>query len=170
MTNILMIIAPTNFRDEEYFEPKSIFESMGYIVNTASTVTGEVNGSRGGKAFADIALGDVVAEKYECVVVVGGSGSYVYDQNSNIHKIVNDFYNQNKFTTAICHAPIILAKAGLLKGKKATVFNGDAQQLINLGVNYIAKPVVQDDLLITADGPSSAKLFAITICKQLSTR
>lgn len=170
MPSILMIIAPVNFRDEEYFDPKNIFELNGINVDTASTITGNITGSRGGTAVANITLSTVNVNSYDAVVLVGGSGSSVYDNNKLVHKIAQDFFEANKIVAAICHAPVILAKAGLITNKSATVFAGDSSQLIDLGANYTSEPVVQDGLLITADGPQSAKAFAKKVVDNLLSK
>lgn len=170
MPKILMIIAPERFRDEEYFEPKKVFESAGYNVVTASTKLGNIVGSHGGNTVSDIELKDIVVEDYETVVFVGGQGSYLYDENETVHAVAQEFAKAGKYVNAICHAPIIVAKAGLLNGKNATVFVGDKEELAQLGTHYVAESVVQDDKYITADGPKSATAFGEAIIKTLQIK
>lgn len=170
MVRILMIIAPQNFRDEEYFEPKDEFEAAGYEVDTASTKIGEATGSRGGLAMVDMLLSDVRTDAYDTVVYVGGSGSYILDDDVQAHRIAQEFFAAGKLVNAICHAPIIVAKAGLLTGRRATVFSADQDELSKLGARYVASPVVTDDHFITADGPASATQFARTIIRALIRR
>lgn len=167
MNKILMVIAPKDFRDEEYFVPKSVFEKAGYTVVTASTVSGTVDGSHGGSTTSDILLTDVDAKDYVSVVFVGGKGSYALDDNTDAHSIALDFHSQNKYVNAICHAPIIVAKTGLLSGLSATVFDGDYQQLIELGAKYINNDVVKDSQFITANGPAAADPFANLILENI---
>jgi protease I len=168
MSKILMIIAPINFRDEEYFEPKKIFEKSGHTVITASQVIGKIIGSHGKTTISEISLDNINPNDYDCLVLVGGQGSYAYDNNQIVHKIAQTFNLQSKLIGAICHAPIIIAKAGLLKDKEATVFAGDAPELSSLIVNYIDKPVVEDKNIITANGPQSATLFGKAISSRLA--
>jgi protease I len=158
-----MIIAPIDFRDEEYFEPKAILEKAGHHVTTASTKIGKITGSRGGIAESTMLLSNVNADSFDAVIFVGGQGSYIFDENPQALNIAKVFYNNNKLTTAICHAPIILAKSGVLKAKKATVFPGDSGELTNLGVNYLANQVVIDGNIVTANGPDAATEFGNTI-------
>lgn len=169
MANIVMIIAPMNFRDEEYFEPKRILENSGHTVTTASKMTGTINGSRGGTAQASLLLQDVHWRKFDAVVFVGGPGSYQYDLDTDAHTIAQDFYANHKLTTAICHAPIILAQAGVLSDKKATVHDGDIDELKKLGVAYVAQNVVVDGRIITANGPAAATDFGKTIAAHLAS-
>ncbi len=169
MARILMIIASHDFRDEEYFEPHELFKSSEHTITTASEKIGDIIGSRGGIARATLLLKDASAKNYDCVVFVGGQGSYSYDHNHQIHRIAQDFYNQHKLTTAICHAPILLGNAGLLYDKKVTVFSDDISELHSFGAHYMPTPVAVDGTIITANGPDAATDFAKTIISHLNS-
>jgi protease I len=168
MAHILILISPKDFRDEEYFEPKRLFEIAGHTVVTASLEKGLARGSRGGEAIVNESIERIVSSRgYDAIVVVGGSGSSVYDDDNRVHEILRSFEKDRKLIAAICHAPVILAKAGLLRGKRATVFAPDAEVLHHYGVHYTASSVETDGLFITADGPSSAVKFARGIIHKL---
>jgi protease I len=162
-----MVIAPKYFRDEEYFIPRDAFIANHYSVTTASEKLGDIVGSKGAIANASLLLKDVSASDFDCVVFVGGQGSYAYDHNHQIHRIAQDFYSQHKLTTAICHAPILLGNAGLLHDKKATVFSDDVSKLHALGAHYMPAAVVVDGTIITANGPAASTDFAKTIISHL---
>lgn len=161
----LMIIAHENFRDEEYIEPKKILEQNGIEVTTASWDTGTAIGKFGTQVLIDTTINEVDINSYNSIIYIGGPGCKEYWNNVIAHKIAQDALVYNKILAAICSAPIILARAGVLKGKKATCFSGDAEELKKEGAVYVKKPVVQDGLIITADGPNSAVDFAIAIVK-----
>ena len=156
---ILMIIASNNFRDEEYQRPREIFEREGLEVTVASTSLNESKGMLGLIVTPDILLKDVKVDDYDAVVFVGGSGATEYWDNDKAHEIVKDTYNKKKVLAAICIAPITLAKAGLLKDKNATVYSSEIEHLKKLDVIYTGKSVEVDGLIVTANGPSSAKEF-----------
>ena len=164
--NILMIIADENFRDEELFVPKKMFENKGMKVTVASTITSTVTGMLKGKIEPDVLLGDVEVKNFDAVVFVGGIGARIYYEDRNAHKIAGDAVNQNKVLSAICIAPNILANAGLLKDRKATCW--DSANLTTKGAKYQKKNVVTDGKIITADGPTAASEFAEAIIKALS--
>lgn len=168
MAAIVFLIAPKDFRDEEYFEPTAVLMAVGHTIVTASSVTGTITGSHGKVATATVPITDVHAKDFDALVVVGGQGSYAYNTNQDVHRVIQDFYTNKKLVAAICHAPIILAKAGVLTGKKATVFAGDKDELQSLGVTYLAEPVVSDTI-ITANGPHSATQFGQAIARALTT-
>ncbi|NLI61237.1 MAG: DJ-1 family protein, partial [Clostridiales bacterium] len=71
----------------------------------------------------------------------------------------------NKLVAAICAGPIVLEKAGVIKGKKITSYPGFQDQLSS-GI-YQEQDVVRDENIITAKGPSLAVYFAIEIVEYL---
>ena len=160
MKKIVFVTAPENFRDEEYIEPKNIFEKNGIEVITASTVVGTLYGKIKIKTESQMLVKDIKVEDFDGIFFVGGMGSSVYFEDKFVHKLVWDFYNANKIVSAICIAPTILANSGVLKGKKATVFPDGEPALTNGGAIYTAKDVEIDGNIITANGPQSATAFA----------
>lgn len=164
-----MVIAPEKFRDEEYLEPRKKFEEKGYNVTVASEKTGTSTGMLGAKAKIDVALDDVQTPDYDAIVFVGGGGARTYFENPQAHGLAKKFMQEGKIVSAICIAPSILAKAQILKNRKATVYPNDETKKI-LGENqaiYTNKPVVTDGKIVTADGPQSAKEFAEAIIRKL---
>ncbi|MFN3550600.1 MAG: DJ-1/PfpI family protein [Endomicrobiia bacterium] len=157
---IAMIIAKNNFRDEEYLHPKEIFVKSGFEVHTFSSSQGTAKGMLGATVEVDKTIEEVKVENYDAIIFVGGFGSTEYFENKLAHKIAQDAVKQNKVLAAICIAPVILAKAGVLKGKKATVFSSEAEKIKSYEVNYTAKDVEVDGKIVTAAGPFAAKLFA----------
>lgn len=156
---VAMVIAKDGFRDEEYFQPKEVLTKAGILVDTYSSSTGTAVGMLGAKVKVDKKIDEIKIEDYDAVVFVGGIGSSEYWDNSTAHKIVQEAIKQNKIIAAICIAPITLAKAGILKDKKATVFSSEVEQLKKFGANYTAKDVEVDGKIITASGPHVAKQF-----------
>jgi protease I len=131
-----MIIAPSGFRDEEYLEPKEIFIKSGHEVTTASTKLGECKGMLGAKVMADIAVDDIKTRDYDVIVFVGGTGSKIYYTNPTAHMIIKEAVILNKIVGAICIAPVTLANAGVLKGRKVTGFPSIKQYLTESGADY----------------------------------
>ncbi|MBD3397756.1 hypothetical protein GF412_01340 [Candidatus Micrarchaeota archaeon] len=168
---MLMIIPPEKFRDEELFVPKEHFEGKGMEITIASTKTGECSGMMGGTANAEIALGDVSVGDYDAVVFVGGQGVPLVRREEKALEISRETAAKGKVLGAICWAPTILAKAGVLEGKRATVWNGPdaefgistSEYLEKQGANYSGEGFVADGKIVTADGPAHAKEFAESI-------
>lgn len=171
MKNILMIIAPTEFRDEEYFKPREIFENEGFDVITASKGVQIAKGKLGGTTRVDLDIDEVDVADYDAIVFVGGMGALVYKGNEIIDEIITEAQIQDKLICAICIAPTILAENGILKGKKATVWdeNGEQSKLFETkGVHYTGDRVTVAGNFVTGNGPDAAKEFAKKIVEILN--
>ncbi|MFC1675247.1 DJ-1/PfpI family protein [Candidatus Omnitrophota bacterium] len=167
MKKAVMIIAQDGFRDEELFEPKEVLEKAGIEVKLASIVLSEAKGKLGGKAKPDMLLSDIEAADFDAVIFVGGPGASQYWDDLTAHKLAREAVLAGKVTAAICIAPVTLAKAGVLKGKRATVWSSEGEQLKAAGADYTAKPVEQDGNIITAAGPFAAREFGQAIAEAL---
>ena len=78
-----------------------------------------------------------------------------------MRKLMLDFAAKGKPIAAICAAPMVLGKLGLLKGKKATCYPSFEQYLD--GAECVNAHVVRDGNIITGMGPGAAMEFALTI-------
>lgn len=167
MKNILMVIAPRDFRDEEFNIPKEIFIDNGYKITVGSIQSGEAIGANGTKTKIDIVASDVDVNQYDAVVFVGGPGMQQILDDDSLKMLAQKFNVSGKLVSAICVAPAILAKAGLLKNKKATGFTDVKSDIENNGGKYIDSPVAIDGNIITANGPKASNEFAKEIIKYL---
>ena len=110
----------------------------------------------------DIAVKDADLSKYKSVVLIGGPGAPTLGDHSEVLELIKEADGQGKVVAAICISPTILAKAGVLEGKKATVWNEDGKQagvIESAGAEFVDEPVVQDGRIVTANGPAAAKAF-----------
>jgi len=169
---IVMVIAFKNFRDEEYFVPKGILEYAGAEVKTASNQKGMAVGTDGGEVEVDLLVSEVNLYGFDAVVFIGGPGCLLSLDNEDSYRLVKDTVSRDKVLASICVSPTILAKAGVLKGKRATVWSslmdkGPIKILEDNGAIYENKPVVVDGKLITGNGPDAAKQFGEAIVKLL---
>lgn len=170
---IAMLIAFRDFRDEEYFIPKNTLGSTGAKIQTVSTESGTAIGSQGGDTQVDILLGDLKVSDFDAIIFVGGPGAPKYLDNETSYQIAKDAVSQNKVLAAICISPTILAKAGVLAGKKATVWSSvldkSAVKILNdNNAIYQDSPVAVDGNIITANGPGAAEEFGKTIVEVLT--
>jgi len=170
---VLMVIAFKNFRDVEYFLPKEILERNGVKVTTASNKKGEAQGADGKKAKVDLLISEVNPENFDAVLFVGGPGCLENLDNEDSYYLAQRTVEKGKVLGAICISPVLLAKAGVLKEKKATVWSSpfDRQPIEILkenGAFFEDQKVVVDGKIVTANGPNAAQEFANEILKLLS--
>jgi len=165
---VLMIIASRNFRDEEYKKPRKILEERGAAVEVASSTLNIATGMLGAKVKPDTLLKDIKAEDYDAIIFVGGSGSTEYWDDPVAHRIAKVAADSSKVLGAICLAPVTLANAGLLEGKKATVYRSAADKLRAKGAIYTGKDLEVVGRIVTANGPGAAEKFGKAIADLLS--
>lgn len=166
-TQICMIIAQDGFRDEELFVPKEIFQVNGIKVVIASSSINTCKGMLGGMVEPDIKLADINVDDYSAILFVGGIGAKQYWNDPLAHRIIQSAYKKGKIIGAICIAPVILANAGILKDKKATVWPSEKGRLIKQGAIYTGAGVEQDGNIITADSPGSAEGFGLRVLEAI---
>lgn len=166
---ILMVIAPQNFRDEEFKEPHSLFLSEGANVVVASTDTNEAKGMLGMKVKPDKLIEDVTALDFDAIVLIGGSGSTILWDNEKLHELLRSAYENKKIIGAICLSPVTLVKAGILKGKSATCYETpDVVQIFKENEVELTKKTVEvTEKIVTANGPPAAKDYAEKIVELL---
>lgn len=175
MTNkkVAMIIAFKDFKDEEYFVTKEVLEKAGVEVKTVSNKIGQAIGVGGGDTQVDLLSENLNSVDFDAIVFVGGPGAPKDLDNENSYALARTTIAQDKVLAAICISPVILAKAGVLKGKKATVWSsalntGPIKILKENGAAYEAKQVVRDGKIITANGPAAAEEFGQEILQALA--
>ncbi len=169
MRHALFIIAPENFRDEELFVPLEILKNAGIETTIASLEAGVCRGSLGGEVEAMIGLNQLNAEDFEAIVFIGGHGSEIFQENISAHLIAKKAVENGKILAAICAAPTILARAGVLNEKNATVFpSPDYEKILeDEGAKLTRNEVEIDGKIITANGPDAAEKFGVKILENL---
>lgn len=169
MKTVVFIIAEKVFRDEEYQVPKEVLAKAGIKVITASTTTGEAVGKLGLKVKPDILVSQVDIANLDALIFIGGGGASQYFNDQLAHRLAKEAAEKGKIYGAICIAPTILANAGLLRGKKATVFPSPdgIEALKKGGAVYTRGDVEIDGKLITGCGPEAAKEFGEALVKML---
>ena len=170
---VAMIIAFKDFRDEEYFVPKEILEKAGAEIKTVSNKMGTAIGADGGDVKVDLLVSEIDPAEFVAVVFIGGSGCLENLDNESSYRVAQETVSQNRVLASICLSPVILAKAGVLEGKKATVWSSVMDRspikiLQNNGAIYEDKRVVVEGKIITGNGPGAAEEFGQAIVEALT--
>ena len=166
----LLIIAPKNFQDEEYTKIKNILESAGVKVTVAASSTKIAQGMYAKKVTPTLNIKDAKATDYDTIIFIGGTGSTIYKSDPFAHSLAIESVKNKKVLGAICLAPTILAKAGIMNNKKATVSPAGIHILKKAGANYTGKMVTVDGNIITGSGPKASTAFGNAILDALKSR
>jgi protease I len=163
MPEVVMLIAPTVFRDEEYAVPKRILEGRGARVVTASVAPGKCIGKLGMTAVADVSLSDAVERAWDAAVFVGGGGAQIFFDDPDAHRLARQTLASGAVVGAICIAPSVLARAGLLAEVPATAFPSQEADLRAHGARWTGAAVTTADRIVTANGPEAAAEFGTAL-------
>lgn len=207
---VLMVIANQDFYYQEYADTRASLEAAGLEVvvaaTTTETATPHANSGQGdgsGHVTPDLALSDANADDYSAIVFVGGWGaaSYQYafegtynngsynsteELKSTVNDLINDFVDQDKYVSAICHGVSVLAWARVdgvspISGKTVsawantspgsdTAFHTTRQEIEYNGGSMVQSgsigdpttatdDVIVDGRIITAENYDSAAMF-----------
>ncbi len=164
MATKILIPLVEGFEEIEAFAVADILRRAGVEAVMAGIGGNIVSGAHNIRVSADARLLDMNTDGFSGIVLVGGNpGTDNLMRSERIVGIAGDFAKQGKLVAAICAAPLILAKLGLLKERKATIYPGYEKEL--------GKPrndaVVADGNIITSQGPGTAVAFALKIVEQL---
>lgn len=165
--SILMVIAPKDFRDEEFKEPYDLFTRSGIEVVIASTDTTPAKGMLGMIVIPDIVFEKVNTDEFDALVVVGGTGCAQLWDNEILHKIVQKFNAQGKTVAAICIAPMVLARAGVLVDRIVTAHASVRDAIGKLCARCTDSNIEVSGNVITCSGPNAAPDFAKSIMDML---
>lgn len=157
------------FEPSEAIVPIDCMKRAGYEVVTVSLMKRkEVAGSQGITVMADV-LFDEAEPSFGCAdlfFLPGGPGTAGYLQHDELKKAVLAHHGKGKWLAAICAAPMIFGKYGLLKGEKATCYPGYEETLD--GAAFVKAPAVVSGQFITGAGAGAALYFGFKIVDTLS--
>ena len=158
------ILATNGFEESELSEPKKALEKAGAEVHIVSLESGEIKGWSDGNWSnsykVDKTLSDVSQKDYNALVLPGGQiNPDVLRKNKTAVSFVKSFFENHKPVAAICHAPWLLAEAGVLKGRKITSYDSIKTDMINAGANWVDEEVVVDAGLVTSRSPEDLPEF-----------
>lgn len=163
MKTALLVIAQNGYQDKELAGTQNALLAAGYEVTIASKEEGPCTGKFGGTEEALLAMRDVDPLAYDVLAFIGGPGAHALVEDQEAILLAKSRFDTGKLIGAICIAPTILAAAGVLEGKHASVWDdgeGTHQRFLNeRGATYAKDPVTVDGRVVTANGPDAAEEF-----------
>ena len=156
---MIYVLLAEGFEETEAIEPADIMKRAGLTVMLVGLSERYVTGAHGITVKADLTINEVAKTDMELLMLPGGPGHEKLDNDTRVHELIDYAVNNNLYIGAICAAPSILGKKGLLKGKKATCFPGYEQYL--LGAELSEEKAVADGKIITGRGAGAAGEFGL---------
>lgn len=166
MKTVLVLFADGS-EELETVAVTSILRRAGVTVTLAGTSPGALRGSRGIAVLPDTTLDAVLYDSFDMIVLPGGQpGTRHLLTDARVLKLVQRMAREGKYVCAICAAPMVLAAAGLLTGKRATCFPTCLDDFPE--VHLCSDAIVEDGNIITSRGPGTAMDFALVLVERLS--
>lgn len=163
---MILVVLAEGFEEIEALTPVDMMRRASLPVKTVAIGTNPVTGSHGITVTADLTADAVDVREVEHLVLPGGMpGSINLDGSSFVNDLIASVTARGGHIGAICAAPLVLGRRGLLRGKRATCFPGFEGEL--LGAEVVKEEVVTDGNITTACGMEAALPFAKELCAVL---
>ena len=159
---IYCYLAP-GFEEVEALAPVDLLRRAGLDVKTVGVGGNVITGSHGIPVKADLELSDaLLTDALQAIILPGGMpGTKNLDADPGVQSAITYAAETGKLLCAICAAPSILGKRGLLSGKRATAFPGFEKEMP--GAIVCGDSVVRDGNFITGKGAGAAVDFGLAI-------
>jgi len=165
MKRVLVPLAE-GFEELEAVTIIDMLRRAGIEVIVAALADNPVTGAHGIALSADVTLDAVAEQEFDLIALPGGMpGAAHLKDDVRIGRIIRRLHDSGSCVAAICAAPMVLAAAGVLEGRRATSFPGFLDRTASL--TLVDEPVVVDGHVITSRGPGTALDFALELVTQL---
>lgn len=163
MTKKVSVFLADGFEEIEGLTVVDLLRRAGVEVTTVSiTDKLTIHGAHKIDVQADKMFDEVDYQMEDMVVLPGGMpGTLNLGAHEGVKKVLEQFYAAKKYIGAICAAPSVLGKYGMLEGRKATSYPGFEAEL--KGAEYTTEPVAASDFVITSRGLGTAIDFALAL-------
>ena len=161
MKRVLVPLAE-GFEELEAVTIIDVLRRAGLEVVVASLGSSPVTGSHGIRIAADTPLAALAEQDFDMIALPGGMpGADHLKKDPRITEIVQRLHGNGRPVAAICAAPMVLASAGILDGRRATSYPGFLADAAKTTV--VGDAVVVDRGVITSRGPGTALDFALAL-------
>jgi len=168
MKRVLVPLAE-GFEELEAVTIIDILRRAGIEVVVASLAGNPVTGSHGIRISADTPLAALVEQDFDMIALPGGMpGADHLNKDPRVANLVRSLHGKGRPVAAICAAPMVLAAAGVLAGRRATSYPGFLKESDQ--VTRVGDAVVVDGGIITSRGPGTALDFALALVEELAGR
>ena len=143
-----------------------VLRRAGWNVHAAGIGPSPILASRGVRLIPDLAWDDLCLDDHDGIVLPGGGeGAANLAAHAGVIAALQRFHAAGKLVAAICAAPTVLHKAGVLEGRRVTSYPSFRGKLA--GSHYVEESVVVDGNVITSRGPGTAFEFALAIIRHV---
>lgn len=163
---MIYLFLANGFEEVEALAPLDLLRRAGLEVTTVGIGGEQITGAHGITVMADIPDTMYADSKPDMIILPGGMpGARNLDESRIVDAALKAAVRCNAYIGAICAAPFILGKRGILNGKRATCYPGFEKELV--GAQLCPEKVVTDGRIITAAGMGVAVDFGLALVEAL---
>lgn len=165
MKKRVLCLAADGFEEIELITPVDVLRRAEVEVTIASIGGKSIKGKTGVVLEADAILGEETGD-YDLLLIPGGPGVGELRRDGRSAALAREFSSAGKTVAAICAAPLVLADAGLLEGKRFTAHFSVKQELDDT----LDERLVVDGNVVTSRGAGTALEFGLELVERLVGR
>jgi protease I len=170
----IAILAADGVEEVEYSEPRKAVEEAGASAELISLKHGEIQAMNhdiepGTKLPVDKAVSDASPEDYDGLIIPGGTvNPDKLRSDQDAVAFVQKFFKSGKPVGAICHGPVLLVEADLVRDRTLTSYPSVRSDITCRGGNVVDEEVVVDQGLVTSRGPDDLPAFCAKIVEEFA--
>ncbi len=170
----IAILAADGVEQIELEKPREAVTQAGATMELLSLEMGEIQGTESdinpkGKFTVDKAVAVASVADYDGLLLPGGT---VNPDNlrvdPNAIKFLQDFFKTGKPVGVICHGPVTLVEADLVRGRKITSYPSIQTDIRNAGGSWVDEEVVVDEGLVSSRSPDDLEAFCAKVIEEFA--
>ena len=167
MTKRVLVPLAPGFEEIEAITIVDVLRRGGLEVVLAGVQAGPLRGAHGIDVLSDTTLDEIDAASFDVIVLPGGmGGTKAMMADERVLAAVRDLQEAGRCVAAICAAPMVLERAGIVSGRRITAHPSVHDQLGEAQVCTEPR-VLADGSLITSQGPGTSMEFALALVREL---
>ena len=167
MRKSVLVIIADGFEEIEAVTIIDVLRRAEVDVTSAALDELEVKGSRGIHVVADTRLDSLDLDSFDAIVLPGGMGGTLRMlESSELLEALGRQKHAGRLTAAICAAPLVFERAGIVDGVPITS-HPSVQSQLERGEVRADQRIVREGCVLTSQGPGTAMEFALAVVAEL---
>ena len=166
----VLVLVADRYNHQEYSYVVDALKRQGAHVVVASFSLETVHSYDGGSVKPDITFEQVELGGYHAIYIPGGYAPEKLAESELVLNLVREARRRGLVVAAICHGPLVLARAGVIDGVKATGYSAVLDEMRKAGGIVVAEKAVRDGDIITGTDPSALPQFTKLLAEALAER
>jgi protease I len=167
------ILATDGVEQVELTEPRKALDDAGAETVLVSPKRGKIKAWQhdkwGDELEVDATLDSARPETFDALLIPGGvMNPDALRMDTRAVEFVRAFFNESKPVAAICHGPWLLVEAGVLQGRSVTSWPSLKTDITNAGADWVDRPVVTDEGLVTSRKPDDIPAFNAKMLEEIA--